>query len=69
MKVFRVTYKATPNSDTRFNEWFDDRAKAESFANTARATGRPCSVRAVTVPADDPAKHLRWLNKNAYIYS
>jgi hypothetical protein len=69
MKVFRVTYKAALYADVRFNEWFDDRTKAKSYANTARATGRPCSVRAVTVPTDDPAKMLRWLNKNAYVYS
>ena len=69
MKVFRVTCRATPYSDTRFNEWFAERDRAESFANAGRATGRPCSVRAVTVPTDDPAKMLRWLNKNAYVYS
>lgn len=69
MKVFRVTYRSTPNATVRFSEWFAERDRADSFANTARATGRPCTVRAVNVPTDDPAKMLRWLNNNAFIFS
>ena len=69
MKVYRATYKSVPNSTVRFSQWFADKAKADELANAARATGRPCTVRTVIVPTDDPAKMLRWLNNNALIYS
>lgn len=68
MKVYRATYKSVPNSTTRFSQWFAEREDAVRFMQAARRSGRPCSVQTIQIP-EDPAKLLRWLNNNAFIYS